>query len=235
MMHERYAGELPRDFLDKVVSNPDREDACWGWLGSSHPSGYALYRSWRGSRFVLTNLVGAAPEGKPWALHACDNPPCTNPLHLRWGSPKENTEDMFERGRSANGGRSSSTHCKNGHPWDQVGFFHDLKGTKICKKCRQLSFKSWSERMKAPGYEPPRKTQSPHGTLDRYRWGCRCGECRAAKAEYSRELSIRKKGVYPSHGTTTSYTRGCRCDPCKKAKSEAGKAAYRRRKDRGNG
>ena len=31
------------------------------------------------------------------ALHSCDNPPCCNPTHLRWGTISENTREAFER------------------------------------------------------------------------------------------------------------------------------------------
>lgn len=232
MRFEEYKDELPFDFLERAVlpTDPDRE--CWGWSGSRHPNGYALYRRWRGSRFILMTLVGGPPEGKPWALHSCDNPECVNPNHLRWGSPQENTDDMFRRGRSANGSRSTDTHCKNGHGWLEAGFFFDKKGTKICKKCRQKSFKSWQERMRDPNYVPPRKKGFEHGTQDGYRWGCRCSGCKEAKAEYSRDLRIRKQGVIENHGTSTAYTRGCRCDVCKDAKSRSDKASYLRRKER---
>ncbi len=41
---------------------------------------------------------GAAPEGKPNALHNCGNPSCVNPHHLRWGSQSENRDDMRGHG-----------------------------------------------------------------------------------------------------------------------------------------
>lgn len=36
-------------------------------------------------------------------------------------------------------------------------------------------------------------TKAKHGTVSRYRYGCRCEECRAAKARYKAEYTSRKK------------------------------------------
>lgn len=71
----------------------------------------------------------------------------------------------------------------------------------------------------------------PHGTLAGNRRGCKCYECRRAKADYS----LRNKGViepkftkimgmpvehpnYP-HGTRAGY-RYCKCEKCKQANNE---------------
>ena len=37
--------------------------------------------------------------GTKLVLHSCDNPRCVNPNHLRLGTAKENTLEMFQKGR----------------------------------------------------------------------------------------------------------------------------------------
>ena len=55
--------------------------------------------------WVLTRLLfyvynGYFPET---VMHTCDNPMCINPEHLKAGTPKDNSEDMVKKGRSARG------------------------------------------------------------------------------------------------------------------------------------
>lgn len=38
------------------------------------------------------------PEGHE-ILHSCDNPPCINRRHIRWGTGRENVREAIERGR----------------------------------------------------------------------------------------------------------------------------------------
>lgn len=83
-------------------------DACWPWLGKRHGhEGYGRYRLLgkyhTAHRYALWSAAGDPPEGKPYALHACDFRPCCNPAHLRWGSTQENSDDMVTRGRSRRG------------------------------------------------------------------------------------------------------------------------------------
>jgi 5-methylcytosine-specific restriction endonuclease McrA len=52
---------------------------------------------------------------------------------------------------------------------------------------------------------------------------CRCDACRAAAAQYTREMRAKRKGNTPPevHGTRHGYTNfQCRCEPCKAANAE---------------
>lgn len=45
---------------------------------------------------VLTVWDGPKPPDKE-SCHSCDNRPCINPLHLRWGTRQDNVDDMMAR------------------------------------------------------------------------------------------------------------------------------------------
>lgn len=86
----------------------EKSPACWIWTGSRFPSsGYGRFSTRRGQvilahRFSYELHNGSIPEGL-WILHKCDNPPCVRPSHLFPGTPKVNSLDMSEKGRSARG------------------------------------------------------------------------------------------------------------------------------------
>lgn len=98
---------LVERFWSKVDRRGDEE--CWPWLGSCTEKGYgqmadgdlAVPRP----RKVLASHIALAIAGRPRpslihiAMHSCDNPPCVNPAHLRWGSQADNIADMFAKGR----------------------------------------------------------------------------------------------------------------------------------------
>lgn len=83
-------------------SNVDRTSAkkCWPWKGHRRPAGYGVYhvrgRNHVASRISLLLSTDKWPKGKQ-ALHACHNPICVNPGHLRWGTPLDNMWDVEAR------------------------------------------------------------------------------------------------------------------------------------------
>lgn len=90
-------------------------DECWPWLASGR-RGYG--RAWTGYRLAPASHFALALDGRPpvvgaGALHSCDNPPCCNPRHLRWGTQKENMADCVERGRVSSGESHLSTNLTN--------------------------------------------------------------------------------------------------------------------------
>lgn len=77
---------------------------CWTWFGAHAVAGYGYMRvAGRIVRATEVSLRLAGVFGKGHTLHSCDNPSCVNPKHLRYGTQKENLEDMVRRGRA---------HCK---------------------------------------------------------------------------------------------------------------------------
>lgn len=93
-------------------------DECWEWQASLNTSGYgrfkiASYIDVTAHRMALISTKRLEPEGLS-VLHSCDNPPCCNPHHLRFGTVQDNSNDMKARGRSYNGeqGGVENNRCK---------------------------------------------------------------------------------------------------------------------------
>lgn len=93
------------------VHVPKEEDHCWEWQGARLPAGYGVFkvrretRNIRAHRYSLGLSLGEPVPDDMHVLHACDNPPCVNPSHLRIGTDADNVEDMFERKRNPRRGR----------------------------------------------------------------------------------------------------------------------------------
>ena len=82
------------------------EDECWPWQASTDRGGYGqIYDKPHDKRMVkkahklaFEFTKGSIPPGK-LILHSCDSPPCCNPKHLRAGTKRDNSIDMYARGR----------------------------------------------------------------------------------------------------------------------------------------
>lgn len=95
-----------REFWEQVDM---RGDACWTWKGSAYSNGgYGRFRVMPGEkpsyRLRAHRIALCLKTGKDYdtpldVLHSCDNPPCVNPDHLRWGTPTENINDIKIRDR----------------------------------------------------------------------------------------------------------------------------------------
>lgn len=76
--------------------------SCWPYLAARTGPGYGSL-TWDGKSETAHRVALFLSKGQPnkgeIALHSCDNPPCCNPLHLSWGTYKENTRQAFDRGR----------------------------------------------------------------------------------------------------------------------------------------
>ena len=115
---------LQERFWSKVDKNgptmPHMVSNCWVWTGLKSLSGYGrIYvkgRMERAHRLSLSFELGRMP--KQYALHACDNPSCVRPDHLREGSHSENELEAYSRGLKK--GRKGEKHHKSKLTSDDV-------------------------------------------------------------------------------------------------------------------
>ena len=126
---------LPSVVLDRIaIATPDD---CWLWLGPRDEKGYGRTTVdgtfVRIARLVLAYVTGTSGEQ---ALHSCDNPPCVNPHHLRWGSNSDNQRDAVTRGRHRTG-RETWTHCVAGHEFTAANTRIRPTGARLCRTCER--------------------------------------------------------------------------------------------------
>lgn len=82
---------------------------CWEWQKARFHWGHGAIgidgKTRKAHRVAYEVFVGPIPKGMQ-VLHACDNPPCCNPDHLRLGTHADNMAEMAARGRAATGTRN---------------------------------------------------------------------------------------------------------------------------------
>jgi hypothetical protein len=107
---------VPRS-IERITSNVDMtESGCWEWRGHRSPDGYGrVCHNGRCEPVHRYSFLAHGGEMLPGQsiLHACDNPPCVNPDHLRAGTTADNMRDKVERGRQARGESSGRTTLTN--------------------------------------------------------------------------------------------------------------------------
>ena len=99
----RPPGSGVRPLAERFWAKVRRGAACWEWQGAMLPNGYGkifgtehkIIGAHRAS-WIVTH--GNIPEGM-LVCHHCDNPRCVRPEHLFLGTDKDNTRDMFQKGR----------------------------------------------------------------------------------------------------------------------------------------
>ncbi len=134
---------IPDSVKERFWSKVDKRgpDECWPWTAGRMSTGYGAFahkrQQFAASRFALVLTTGFIPDRHLHACHSCDNPPCCNPAHLRWGTVSDNAQDAIERGRRKFG--HVKTHCKRGHPYTPDSVYRKANGGNGgCKICDAL-------------------------------------------------------------------------------------------------
>ena len=80
---------------------------CWNWQGHCNKKGYAMLSiGGRKGLYARVSRLAYYFEYGPFdeslkACHTCDNPQCVNPNHIFLGTSKDNTDDMYKKGRES--------------------------------------------------------------------------------------------------------------------------------------
>ena len=137
MPNQYGTGTLAERYWAKVEKRGD--DECWGWKAATDGHGYGRIQHTVGNPRIISASQaswevyhGPIPSGKV-VMHTCDNPPCSNPAHLRLGSMQDNTRDMMAKGRNRNQ-YTGVTHCIRGHEFTPENTY-TLGGARVCREC----------------------------------------------------------------------------------------------------
>lgn len=90
-------------FLDRVARSAF---GCWRWCGTIDRKGYGVFSFggraqqsfFRAHRLAFAWEYGVLPDDMV-VMHACDNPLCVRPDHLRLGTQLDNVRDMDAKNR----------------------------------------------------------------------------------------------------------------------------------------
>lgn len=111
----------PRERFESYVDRTSKE--CHEWIGYTNNMGYGEFKykgkGWIAPRWEWVSTYGPLPR-TTFIRHRCDNPLCVRLDHLTIGTPKQNSQDMVERGRSSFGARNGSAKLTEAEAMDAL-------------------------------------------------------------------------------------------------------------------
>jgi hypothetical protein len=142
---------------ERFWAKVNKTEGCWEWTAAQDKHGYGLF--WDGERMRLAHrksieiTTGEKPVGH--LDHACRNPSCVNPRHLREVSRKQNMENRVgEQSNNKSGFRGVSLHKTSGlwqatvgHDGKQIhlGYFKDPAAAGEAAKAKRLELYTHNE------------------------------------------------------------------------------------------
>lgn len=95
---ERFDMTKATPTVNRFWRRVEKTKTCWNWTGALNPKGYGAIVNEAGTtlavhRFAHELLIGPIPAGMV-VDHACRNPACVNPAHLRTATNKQNLENL---------------------------------------------------------------------------------------------------------------------------------------------
>lgn len=103
---------MAKSLMERFISKVDKsDDGCWYWRAYKNRGGYGVMRyGYKLGNKQATHVsielfrpYDERPSIKHIVMHSCDNPPCVNPDHLKWGTDADNHRDKVAKGRQVKG------------------------------------------------------------------------------------------------------------------------------------
>lgn len=187
-------GSVAKRFWPKVT----RSDGCWEWTAARIPGGYGSI-GFAGDQYGAHVMSWALANGhwpEKWVLHRCGNRICVRPDHLYEGDSRQNMQDALRHGTLPN---ASKTHCRWGHPFDEVNtYIIPSTGHRTCRACAAIRVEAKKSTRGTPNKD---KTQCKYGhpfdekNTGRTVRGRRCLECHRVRERDRHAMKQRQKMV----------------------------------------
>jgi len=127
-----------RTLEERFWAKVERGEGCWLWTASRTSTGYGQinvdHRPLKAHRVAWELTYGPIPDGL-FVCHHCDVPLCCRPDHLFLGNDADNMRDCAAKGRN---GMTRKTHCKYGHPFDEVNTKWVDGRKRKCRTCLRV-------------------------------------------------------------------------------------------------